>query len=203
MVWNNAVLDRDEQFALKRQALIREAARVFSTRGYHETSLDDIARNLGVTKAALYHYISGKQEVLFECHKLAMDLGDEVLADVADQPGTGLEKVCMVARRYVEVFTEQSVPLAAVGTGYTALTEEQRKVIIGRRDKFDKSLRTLISEGIKDGSIRDISPKTIVLFFMGAINWMPRWYRADGAMSGTDIAREFTDLLTHAIARRD
>ncbi|MBP6816278.1 MAG: helix-turn-helix transcriptional regulator, partial [Burkholderiaceae bacterium] len=74
--WSNVVVSRDEQFRLKRNALLREAARAFSGRGYHNTSLDDVAAVLGVTKAALYHYVRSKQEILFECHMLSLDLGD-------------------------------------------------------------------------------------------------------------------------------
>lgn len=197
--WNNAVLDRDEQFALKRQALIREAGRVFSRSGYHQTSLEDIARNLGVTKAALYHYVSSKQEVLFECHKRAMDLGDEVLEMANDHPGNGLEKVCLVVQRYVELMTSETTQLSMVTTEYSALSDEQRQIITARRDHFDMQLRGLISDGIRDGSIRDVAPKSIVLFLMGAINWLPRWYRHDGPMTGAQIAAEFTDLLTQGI----
>jgi AcrR family transcriptional regulator len=61
--WKNAVLNRDEQSALKRGALVREAARAFSARGYYNTSLDDAAKQLGVTKAALYYYVKGKEEI--------------------------------------------------------------------------------------------------------------------------------------------
>jgi len=201
-VWNNAVLDRDEQFARKRQALIHEAARVFSRSGYHDTSLEDIARNLGVTKAALYHYVSGKQEVLFECHKLSLDLGDDVLQMAHAHQGTGLEKVCLLTRRYVELMTDQSTPLSGVTAEYTALSEEQRALITARRDEFDSKFRALIREGIRDGSIRDIAPKSIVLLFMGAINWVPRWYKPNGPMTGAQLANEFTDLLARAIENR-
>ena len=97
--WSNVVVSRDEQFRLKRNALLREAARAFSGRGYHNTSLDDVAAVLGVTKAALYHYVRSKQEILFECHMLSLDLGDEAL-DYARRHGhTGLEQTTLLARR--------------------------------------------------------------------------------------------------------
>ena len=64
--WKNVAPSRDQLFALKRTALLREAARAFSARGYHDTSLDDVAKTLGVTKPALYYYVTNKQEILFE-----------------------------------------------------------------------------------------------------------------------------------------
>ena len=74
--WNDTVQTRDQQFNLKRTALLKEAARAFSSQGYHATSLDDVAKTLGVTKPALYYYVKNKQEILFECHMLSQDLGD-------------------------------------------------------------------------------------------------------------------------------
>lgn len=64
--WKVTVLSREEQYDLKRKVLIQEAARAFSTRGYHATSLADVARELGVTKGALYYYVKSKQDILFE-----------------------------------------------------------------------------------------------------------------------------------------
>src|ERR1700749_2472714 len=65
--WKDAGQSRDDQFAAKRAALIRKAARAFSARGFYNTSLDDIAEELGVTKPALYYYVKNKEEILFAC----------------------------------------------------------------------------------------------------------------------------------------
>ena len=77
--WKVTVLSREEQYDLKRKVLIQEAARAFSTRGYHATSLADVARELGVTKGALYYYVKSKQDILFECHVNSIALGDRAI----------------------------------------------------------------------------------------------------------------------------
>src|SRR5205809_147132 len=71
--WGNALPSRDERAELKRSSIIREAARCFNRAGFHGTSMDDIARRLGVTKAALYRYVPNKHEVLFASFNMAMD----------------------------------------------------------------------------------------------------------------------------------
>ena len=83
--WNDTVQTRDQQFNLKRTALLKEAARAFSSQGYHATSLDDVAKTLGVTKPALYYYIKNKQEILFECHMLSGSRRSRVRARVQDR----------------------------------------------------------------------------------------------------------------------
>ena len=192
------VVSRDEQFRLKRDALLREAAGAFAARGYHNTSLDDVAAALGVTKAALYHYVRSKQEILFECHMRSLDIGDEALAYARAHGRSGYERVTMLARRYIELITGEMGRIAVLSE-YHALDEHSKSIIGKRRDQWEKAMRAMIDEGIADGSVRAVDPKLAAFFFMGAVNWMTRWYRPDGATSGPDIAATFADLLAMGI----
>jgi len=199
--WKNVVLSREQQFSLKRAALLREAARAFSAQGYHDTSLDDVAKTLGVTKAALYYYVKNKQEILFECHMHAQDLGDRALEYCQQNGGNGLERITLLGRKYIELMTNE-MGAAAVLSEFDALDPKNRSIIAKRRDKFDQHFRKLIKEGIADGSIRAVDPKMTVFFFMGAVNWMTRWFRPDKGLSGEEIARNFVDLLDKAVASK-
>lgn len=199
--WKSVAAGLDEPFTLKRNALLREAGRAFGIAGYHRTSLDDVARTLGVTKAALYHYVRNKQEILFECHMLSLDLGEQALRDVRASGRSGLEKVVQLARQYIEQMTGEFGTCAML-TELDALEPDNRATVMRRRDAFDASVRELLREGIADGSIRAVDPKLSVFFFMGAVNWITRWFRPEGALSGAEIARDFADLIEGAIRAR-
>lgn len=196
------VVSRDEQFQLKRNALLREAAGAFAARGYHATSLDDVAASLGVTKAALYHYVRSKQEILFECHMRSMDLGDEALEYARAHGRNGFERVTTLARHYIELITGEMGRMAVLSE-YDALDDRSKSIIAARRDRWDRGMREMIAEGVADGSIRAVDPKLAVFYFMGAVNWMTRWYRPDGGSAGTEIASTFADLLGEGIRARD
>lgn len=196
--WNDAVLTRDEQYRLKRQAVIREAGRAFSKEGFHGTSLEDIAKTLNVTKAALYHYVKGKHEILYECHKLAHDLGDEAVDQAKQQGKNGLEKLTLFLTSYIETLTGE-FGSCVVLTDVDSLRLEDRRDIIARRDKFDRSFRMIIQEGIDDGSIRHCDPKLADLLIMGAVNWIPKWYSPEGARTGREIAEGFVAILVHGL----
>ena len=101
--WNETVQTRDQQFTLKRTALLKEAARAFSSQGYHATSLDDVAKTLGVTKPALYYYIKNKQEILFECHMLSQDLGERAFEYAYKNGKTGREILLLFAKAIYQV----------------------------------------------------------------------------------------------------
>ena len=197
--WSNVVTSQDEQYRLKRNAVLREAARAFNARGFANTSLDDVAAALGVTKAALYHYVRGKQEILFECHMMTYDLGDQALAYARANGRNGLERAALTGRRFIELFTGE-MGICAVLREHDVLEPPQRAEVQRRRDAFDRALRTFVDEGVADGSVRTLDPKLVVLFFMGAVNWMCAcWFRPDGPMSSEEIAAGFEDLLVAAI----
>ncbi|HHX88425.1 MAG TPA: helix-turn-helix transcriptional regulator, partial [Paracoccus sp.] len=99
--WANAVPNRHEQQELKRQAIIREAARIFSRRGCHGATLDDVADRLGVTKTALYRYVRNKNDLLFACHEEAMEIADRTLTQGEVAGRTGLEKIQIAMRAYL------------------------------------------------------------------------------------------------------
>lgn len=196
--WKNVAPSRDQLFSLKRTALLREAARAFSARGYHDTSLDDVAKTLGVTKPALYYYVTNKQEILFECHMLAQDLGNVAYDYALEHGKNGREKIVLVCRRYIELITGE-IGSCAVLSEFAALEPKNRAVIARRRDDFQKKFSDIIAEGMADGSIRRTDPRMTAFFFMGAINWMTQWFRPDGEMSGEGIAGVFSDLLEHSL----
>lgn len=196
--WKNIAPNRDELFALKRTALLREAARAFSARGYHDTSLDDVAKTLGVTKPALYYYVTNKQEILFECHMLAQDLGNVAYDYALENAKMGRDRIVLVCRRYIELITSE-IGSCAVLSEFAALEPKNRAIIARRRDEFQKKFSELIDSGVRDGSIRPVDARMTVFFFMGAINWMTQWFRPDGILSGKEIARVFSDLLEHSL----
>ncbi len=199
--WKSVVLNREQQFSLKRGALLREAGRAFSLRGYHNTSLEDVAKTLDVTKAALYYYVTNKQEILFEFHMMSLDFGDEAMKYSEEHGKTGLEKILLLIDKYVKTITSEMGSFAVLGE-YDAL-ESQNKAIIGkRRDKFDRGFRKLISEGIADGTVRAVDPKLTVFFFMGSINWMTRWFTTEGPLTGEQVARQLVDLVEGALRSR-
>ena len=137
--WKNVVLSQEQQFSLKRAALLREAGRAFSIRGYHNTSLDEVARTLDVTKAALYYYVKNKQEILFECHMMSLDLGEEALKFCEQNGKNGLDKVLLLIGKYVELITSEMGSFVVLGE-FDALEPENKATIARRRDKFDPVL---------------------------------------------------------------
>ena len=193
------MLSRDAQYDLKRIALIKEAARAFSLRGYHDTSLMDVAKELGVTKGALYYYVKSKQDILFECHAISNDLGDQAIAYATALEGRGCDKAVALTRRYMELLIGETGALAIL-TEFDALEPQNRKIIAARRAIFSRTFREFIAQGLTDGSVRSgVDPNITALFYLGAVNWSTRWFDPTGAMSGTEVSDRFADLFGASI----
>ena len=198
-VWKNVVLAASEQFDRKREVLLREAAASFNRGGYHGTSLAEIAKKLGVTKAALYTYVPSKEELLYYCHDSAMDNAIQTLHDAQAGGGTGLHKLTTTLRHYLEMMLGQE-------GSYVVLLEENAmkpahvRAIIKRRDQFEQGLREFVVEGIADGSIVPCNPKLAVFMALGALNWGRKWYRPSADWSDQQIAFSLTQMLERSLS---
>jgi AcrR family transcriptional regulator len=200
--WKNDVQTDDQIQRIKRAAVIKQAGLAFSKRGYHNTSLDEVAKMLQVSKGTLYNYVKDKQEILFECHEMALDIGDRAFNFSKEHQGTGAQVLEATLCRYIEMLTEE---LGACGVlmEVDALRPEDRESVAKRRSAFEKNFVTIIQRGIQDGSMRSVDPKLAVFTFMGAINWMPRWFTPEGRLSGAQVARQMTDLLLIGLVTPD
>jgi len=192
-----APFDRDVQFAAKRRSVILSAASAFRRRGYHNTSMVDIAKTLGLSKAALYYYVTNKEEILFESHAMTYDLMDEVFKTYRRSSLSGLDTLEAVFRDFVGLLTQSGVSLL---TDVDSLKSEWRDSVLARRSKIERRVVDIVKRGQADGTLRPGDARLYVFFFMGALNWLNAWYDVEGRLKGDDIADHFVMQLRAGIA---
>lgn len=196
--WNDAVQSRDDLAEAKRLSIIRAAGEAFRRKGFHGTSLDEVAAALNVTKPTLYYYVHSKQDLLYRCHDHALDLGTQAL-EHAMGGTTGLQRLQRMLTRYIELITDDFAAYSLL-SDLNDMLPPQKQAIQKRRREFDGVFRGFISQGIADGSIRACDPRLAVAWFMGAVNSIPRWFDRNGSMTGRDVAVAYTDFLSRGIA---
>lgn len=199
--WGNALPSLAESAELKRNSIIQAAAQCFNRSGFHGTSMDDIAARLGVTKAALYRYVRTKHDLLFAAFNMAMDSSFANL-DIGEKQGAdGLDKLRITLRGYLrDLIGTLGHPVVLLEDG--ALLPEQQRALIRRRDEAERRFRALVTEGIGDGSVVACEPKLAVFALLGAVNWVPKWYRPDGEWSADELSDSLVGLVTRGIAAR-
>jgi AcrR family transcriptional regulator len=178
----------------KREAVVLTAARAFRARGYHNTSLDDIARELNVTKPTVYHYVENKEQLLFECFRTGLNQIMQGFDEIRDSTGSARERLAFVIGRYAEAITSD-FGWCMVQAENQDLSAAMSRKVKELKSGIDQGIRELVREGIADGSIRKCDAKMTAFALAGAINWIAYWYRSGDALSPADIARRFTELF--------
>ena len=199
--WNGAVASREEIRALKRRAALKVAARIFNEKGYHATSLDEIADEIGVTKTALYYYFKNKEQLLYECLKLTYDCGQNARLEAEQMDGTAFEKLSHLYRRFMENLMEERGAYTTMAN-IRALPDDQQAELLERRKHLDRYSRMLIEKAIAEGALRDVDVRITSNFFLGAVNWILRWHSEDDAMSPRDVSNHFLDLFMNGIVAK-
>jgi len=178
----------------RRTEILHAALRAFREKGYHATTLDDIAEHLGLRKTALYHYFPDKEAILYECHRESLAELDRLIGDARKRFRSATERLAHVIREHVRVMTEtlEGSPLAFE---VTALSPEHHNEVIVARDRYERGLRRIIQSGIKSCEFRPVDSKIAVFAILGSINWIARWYRPEGSIHAPELGAEFADHL--------
>jgi AcrR family transcriptional regulator len=193
-----AFADRRRDPDGKRQAILRTSVQLFLDRGYARTSLNDIADRLSITKPALYHYFHNKEDILLECYRWGCILIREVLDEIAERGGTGLEKVESFIRSYTSLISGD-FGRAVIRLDDAELSPGARAEIRTYKREIDRRLRSFLAEGMEDGSIARCDVRLASFAIAGAINWMCMWYKPGGSLSPEQIAGSFTETLLNGL----
>src|SRR5687767_12692753 len=179
----------------RRVEILKSAAAAFRTRGYHATSVDDIAQTLRMTKGSLYYYFKNKEEILYVCHDHTLDLLLRALKDIQSEAQSPADELRAVIAAFVELMTEELHGTAAVTLDLKELSPPLRRKIISKRDRFDRAVRRIIRAGIDQGAFRRIDPKFATFAIMGGINWIPHWFNPTGKADAAAIGAAFSEFF--------
>ena len=178
--------------------LLPAVVELFTRRGYDATSMEDIARATGRTKSAVYHHVSGKEELLQLAVARAVDALSAVLLEPAAVEGRAADRLEHVVRRSVEVLADQQpyVTLLLRVRGNTAVEQWA----LERRRQIDRRLTALVAEAVAEGDLRTgLDPPVVTRLLFGTVNSLVEWWRPTGAASVTAmgdavVALAFTGL---------
>jgi len=186
---------------LKREAVIRAAAREFNRKGYHNTSLDDIAARLEVTKPTVYYYVTNKEQLLFECFVAGVEPIRAAFRDARELPVPARERLKAVLRHYGEAVASE-FGWCMVRAEDQDLSPAMSRHIKQLKSEIDHGIRRLIREGVQDGSIEPCDAKMTAFALAGALNWIAHWYREDQSMTGAQIAEAFVTIFEGGLRPR-
>jgi len=170
-------------------------------RGYDATSVNDIARALGMTKAGLYHYIRGKEALLFEIISFGLDqVRDEVVrpAQALRDPEARLRQL---VARHALIITRAHGAVAHLTDEVRALPPPMRRKINQRMRAYFELVRDTLGELKAAGRLRDVDLTVAAFGIVGTVIWFPRWFRSGGRLTAEQASAEIASLALASVLR--
>jgi TetR/AcrR family transcriptional regulator, cholesterol catabolism regulator len=181
----------------RRSELTRQAARLFAERGYHGTSIDQLAKAMGVQKGSLYAHIASKHELLYETMQEGAAAFHGAL-DAIDETLPATEKIRLALRAHLRVVAEQLDVATVFVREWRYLEGEHRDEIVAERRRYEERWRALFREGRELGLLRtDLDDAAAALLALSALNWAYTWL-APGRDTD-ELADRFHALLLDGI----
>ena len=169
------------------ESVLRGAVKVFNERGYDGTSMEDLSRELGITKSAIYHHVAGKEELLLLAVDRALNGLFALLDDVAGLDASAMTRLEELARRSVLLLVRE-LPFVTLLLRVRGNTEAERQAL-ARRRSFDAAVADLVAEARDEGDLRpDVDPALVARLLYGMINSVSEWYRPRGAGRPAELA---------------
>ena len=181
----------------RRRTLTREAARLFAEKGYHGTSIGDLAEALGVQKGSLYAHIESKADLLWEVASEGAAAFHAALDAVPDEVSP-IERIRLALRAHLRVVAEQLDVATVFVREWRYLEGDRRAAFVAERRRYEDRFRALFRDGRELGALRtDLDDSTATLLALSAANWAYTWLRAG---QDTDVVADgFAAVLTDGI----
>jgi TetR/AcrR family transcriptional regulator, cholesterol catabolism regulator len=183
--------------ATRRSQLTREAARLFAERGYHGTSIGDLAKALGVQKGSLYAHIESKQDLLYEAMREGAEAFHAALDAIPDDL-TVTERIRLALRAHLRVVKEQLDVATVFVREWRYLEGERAAEFLAERRRYEERFRALFREGRELGELRtDLDDQAAVLLVLSAANWAYTWLPPDAETD--ELADRFFAILVDGV----
>lgn len=174
------------------------SARLFREKGYRATTMEDIARELSVTKPALYYYIKTKHDLLYAICESAINRlmqGMREIVQAPDAPADVVENLRRLVFWHVNMFSEHGDVITVYLAEEGELPEEQRGFIRSLSREYETLYRQLLERGIEEGTFRAMDVHMVVRAISGMCNWLFAWYKQDGPSSADEIAEIYYEFI--------
>lgn len=183
--------------------ILRASSALFSERGYHGTSVRDIAERVGLQGGSLYAHIAGKEELLFDIVNRAADQFFAAIKPIVASERDAMQKLRQAIIAHVEVVAGDVEAAAVYTVEWRHLSADQKKAVTARRDEYEKQFRKLISDAIQERYVTATDPAGATLFILSSLNYVFTWYRPrPGGKSPAEVGKMLSDYIFEGLKRR-
>lgn len=190
---------RERKTAKKKEDILLMSVRVLSEKGYHGTTMEEIASKLLMTKGSVYYYFRDKQDLLYQSHIMLLGKSIDNIEAIIRQDVPVVDKLQQAMIRHIEYLISERNGFETMIEPEHFFAEQQKKEILQLRDHYGIFFDKLIREGIEEGVFGSVDVKVVRNIILGAMNWVTQWYSEKGKKDKTEIAESISDYLLHIL----
>lgn len=192
---------RKQKTAKKKDEILQSALGLISEKGYHGTTMEDIASHLLMTKGALYYYFKDKQDLVYQSQIKMLEQSIASLEQVMEMELTPPEKLANIITVHTEYLIGEMAGFELMINPNEIYTEAQLKEIIRLRDAYADCYDQLLTEGIEGGYFLPGDVKIVRNLLLGAVNWVTQWYSPHGKMNKTEFVETITAYMMRIVQK--
>lgn len=190
---------KERKIAKKKEEILRSAATVFAEKGYHGTTMEEVAAKLLMTKGSMYYYFKNKDDLLYHCHQMIMDKSIGKMTEIINSPTTPTSKLENAIKAHIHLATSEKSMFMVMDKPNQHFTDEYLREILDSRTKYAQYFDQILQEGIDKGEFKPIDIKMIRMIILGALNWIQEWYDPQGEKTGEEISEAFAMYLLRMV----
>jgi AcrR family transcriptional regulator len=175
------------------------ACLLFAERGYHGTSMKDIAEALGVRAPSLYNHVASKQDILYAIMDKAMDRALAAHEEALDGVDDVSEQLRRATESLVLDFLRYPAEVTVCNNEVRSLGPSHRLAIVAKRDAYAAGVRRIIEQGCRSGRFRTRTPQIAAFAVLEMGNSAKSWFRPTGRFTDTYVAREYGEFALRVV----
>jgi AcrR family transcriptional regulator len=176
-----------------RAEILTAAAELFRDRGYRATTLEELARRLGISKKTLYGHFRSKEDLLAAIFHRTMSLVEDGLAAIRASRAAPAEQLREVIRHHVRTVVAEQAFLTVFFAEEASLPARLRRAIVRRKARYDHAVQAIVTRASRGRAA--LHPRLVVFALLGMSNWTHRWYDPHGVWDAEFIADAFIALM--------
>lgn len=183
------------------EELLETALQLFHKKGFHATSMQDIAAGMGLRKASLYHYIDAKEDLLVSIYQRTIAKYGKRIDSIVHGRGSAKSRLLKAIASHLESIVVHADMFSVYLSEDRSLPPAHKQSVREASRDYRRKFEEIIRQGIDTGEFKDVDPHLSALVILGACNWLPQWYSPEGKLSTEEIVELFTEVLLQGLTK--
>lgn len=190
-----------DQYIKKAEEMHEAISKLFARKGYHATSIREIASHLGVNKSTLYHYIGSKEKALFTIIYSGMLFAVETLQKIAALDCPAEDRLKEILHFYTRRYCSDPERLLLLANDFKHLDKKHQRLVIEKQRQVVSFFTDILTELESEGKLKEISPTVAAFAYFGMAHHTVNWFKMDGKIGLKQLASNFVEIFTKGVLK--